>query len=118
VLAKTANLQAKWNFLYIYDSIKTSLLVALALGCMWVLFVQCLPRGMSAVVTVLSIFTLTVLGVLAFAGKINGASPALTLLTGFLLIGTAVLFACFLCFYRLRNKLISIFLDWSSRFFK
>ena len=118
VLIQTTNLQSKQNFLYIFDSIKISLLVGLGLGILWVLFVQCLPRGIAGVVTVLAILTMGALGIMALAGKINGTLPVVTLLVGFVLIGIAILFACFLCFYQRRNKLVLIFLDWSAKFFK
>lgn len=117
-LFQTANLQNNWNFLYIFDSLRLSLLISLGLGCIWVLFVQCLPRIMANVVTVLAILALGFLGVLAFMGRISGTSQVVNLVVGFILIGIAVLFACFLCFYRMRNKLISIFLEWATRYFK
>lgn len=40
------------------------------------------------------------------------------MLIGITLILIAVLFVFFLCFYRKRNKLISIFLDWSTKYYK
>lgn len=73
---------------------------------------------MAGIVTVLAILALGTLGIMSLAGKINGTLPVITLLLGFVLIGIAILFACFLCFYRLRNKLVPIFLDWSVKFFK
>lgn len=118
VLFKTTNLQSKQNFIYVYDSVRISLLVGLGLGLLWVLLVQCFPRGMAGIVTVLAILALGTLGIMSLAGKINGTLPVITLLLGFVLIGIAILFACFLCFYRLRNKLVPIFLDWSVKFFK
>ena len=118
VLIKTTNLQSKQNFIYIFDSIKISLLVGLGLGILWVICVQCFPRGMAAAVTVFAILTLGTLGIMALAGKINGTLPVVTLLLGFILVGIAILFACFLCFYRLRNKLVPVFLDWSCKFFR
>jgi len=118
VLIQTTNLQVKQNFVFIFDSVKISLLVGLGLGVLWVLFVQCLPRGVAGVVTILAILALGMLGIMALAGKIAGTLPVVTLLVGFILIGVAIMFACFLCFYRMRNKLVPIFLEWSSKFFK
>ena len=118
VLVKTANLQSKINFLQIYQSIIWSLLIALGLGCLWVLFVQCIPRIMASIATVCAILAVATIGILAFIGKIQGTSTVVTLVMGFVLLGIALMFACFLCFYRLRHKLVPIFLDWGSKYFK
>ena len=115
---QTAHLQDKWNFLNVYDSVRISLLLALGLGVLWMLFVQFFPRLMATVVTVLAIIALGFLGILFLSGKISGIQPWVTLLIGLFLVALAILFACFLCFYRLRNKLIGIFLDWSTVFLK
>lgn len=117
-LIKTDNLQAKWNFLYIYDSIRISLLVALVLGCLWVLLVQCMPRAIASIASVLAILALATLGVLVLLGKLHGTSTVVNLVVGFLFLAMALLFACYMCCYRLRGKLVSIFLDWAARFFK
>lgn len=117
-LMKTANLEQKWNFLNIYDCIRISLLIALGLGLLWMLFVQCLPRVISNIVTVLAIIALAFLGIILLSGKVSRVSSWVTVLLGLSLLGVALLFTCFLCFYRLRNKLISIFLDWATYFFK
>lgn len=95
-----------------------SLLIALGLGCLWVLFVQCIPRIMASIATVCAILAVGAIGILALIGKIKGTSPVVTLILGFVLIGIALMFACFLCFYRLRHKLVPIFLDWASKYFK
>lgn len=118
VLIKTANLQSKYNFLQIYDSVRLSLLIALGLGCLWVMFVQCLPRIMSNVATIFAIFAIGAIGIMALIGKISGTSTIVTLVLGLVLIGIALMFACFLCFYRLRHKLVPIFLDWATKFYK
>ena len=118
LLIKTANLQSKYDFLTIFNSILLSLLIALGLGCVWVLFVQCLPRAMATVATVGAVLVIGTIGVMALMGKITGTTTVVTLIVGIILLGIAVMFACFLCFYRLRHKLVPIFLDWSSRFFK
>ena len=118
VLIKTANLQSKYNFLSIYTSVKISLLVALGLGCLWVLFVQCLPRAMVGVATICAILAIATIAILAFIGKVGGTSTVVTLVVGIILLCIAIMFACFLCFYRRRNKLVPIFLEWSAKFFK
>ena len=82
------------------------------------ILVQCIPRVMASIVTVLAIIALGFLGVLVMIGKVSGLSDGVRILVGIVLIAVAVLFACFLCFYRLRNRLIAIFLDWASSFMK
>lgn len=82
------------------------------------LLVQCFPRAVSTVVTVLAIISLGFLGIIFLSGKVTRVSSWVTVLIGLGLLGVALMFACFLCFYRLRNKLISIFLDWATYFFK
>jgi hypothetical protein len=117
-LMKTANLEQKWNFLNIYDCIRISLLISLGMGIIWMLLVQCIPRAMSAVITVLAIISLAVLGIVFLSGKVTRAGTWVTVLIGVGLLVVALMFACFLCFYRLRNKLISIFLEWATYFLK
>lgn len=114
----TANLREKWNFLNIYDSVRISLLLALGLGILWMLFVQFFPRLMSTIVTILAIITIGFLGILFLSGKIAGTQTWVTIFIGLFLVGLAILFACFLCFYRLRNKLIGIFLEWATHFLR
>ena len=82
------------------------------------LFVQCFPRAMASVVAVLAILALGFLGILILMGKVTGISTVVTLIVGLVLVGIAVLFAAFLCFYRLRNKLVPIFLDWGTCFLR
>jgi hypothetical protein len=114
----TANLNSKWNFLNIYDCIRISLLVALGLGILWVMIVQCIPRVVALVVTVLAILSLGAMGIFVLVGNISSINNTVKIILGTILIGLAVLFSFFLCFYRRRNKLIGIFLDWSTRFMK
>lgn len=73
---------------------------------------------MAAIVPVLAILTLATIGILAFLGKINGTTTGVTLAVGIILLLIAMMFALFMCFYRLRHKLVPIFLDWASKFFK
>lgn len=117
-LMKTANLDQKQNFLHVYDCIRISLLIALGLGMLWILLVQCLPRIMTTIVSVFGIIALAFLGIIFLTGKVAKVSSWITVLIGLALLGTSVMFTCFLCFYRLRNKLIGIFLDWATYFFK
>ena len=117
-LMETANLNSKWNFLNIYDCIRISLLVALGLGVLWMLVVQCIPRVVALVVTVLAILSLLAMGIFVLIGNISNISNTVKIILGVILIGLAVLFSFFLCFYRRRNKLIGIFLDWSTRFMR
>ncbi len=117
-LMKTANLEQKWNFLNIYDCIRISLLISLGLGLVWMLLVQCIPRAMSTIVTALAIVSLAFLGIIFLSGKVTRVNSWVTTLIGLGLLGVGVMFACFLCFYRLRNKLISIFLDWATYLLK
>lgn len=117
-LMDTANLNEKWNFLNIYDAIRISLLIAFGLGILWMICVQICPRAMAMIVAILAIISLIVLGIMIWAGKLSGISDWVKIVLGIVLIGIALLFTCFLCFYRLRNKLIGIFLDWATYFFK
>ena len=118
MLVKTANLEHKWNFLNIYDCVRISLLVALGIGTLWVFLVQCLPRFISNIATPLAILSLGALGVVVLLGNFSAISQPLKYALGFVLIGFAVLFAFFLCFYRRRSELIAIFLDWATRFMR
>ena len=82
------------------------------------LFVQCLPRAMVGVATICAILAIATIAILAFIGKVGGTSTVVTLMLGIILLCIAIMFACFLCFYRRRNKLLPIFLEWSAKFFK
>ncbi len=118
VLVQTANLEHKWNFLNIYDCVRLSLLIAVGVGIVWLFFVQCLPRLLATIATPLGILSLGALGVVVLLGNFTAISTAFKYALGFVLIGFALLFAFFLCFYRLRGKLIAIFLDWATRFMR
>jgi hypothetical protein len=118
LLIKTANLSKKWDFLNIYDCIRIGLLVALAMGFFWVFVVQCMPRLVATVTTLLAIFTLIAMGVIVLMGQISSMSPLVKFVLGFVLIGMGVMFAFFLCFYQRRNRLIGIFMDWSTRYLR
>lgn len=85
---------------------------------MWVLIVQCLPRLIANITTFLAILSLGALGFVVLLGNLSAVSSTIKYTLGFFLLGFAILFSFFLCFYRLRNKLIAIFLDWSTRFMK
>jgi hypothetical protein len=102
-LIKTANLESKWGFLEIYDSVRLCIVIALVVGLFWSQLVQCFPRGMTAIATVLSI--------------VSGSS-ILKICVGVILITVAVLFTFFLCFFRKRNRLTGVFIDWSTRLAK
>jgi hypothetical protein len=73
---------------------------------------------MATIATVLAIITLFFLGIMIFSGNVTAVSSLRQVLVGLLLIGIAVLFAFFLCFYRRRNSVLTIFLEWSTRFMK
>jgi MFS family permease len=88
------------------------------MGLLWMILVQCIPRIISTVVTVLAIIAIGFLGIIVISGRISKLSSWVCVVLGLILLGIAVMFACFLCFYRLRNKLINIFLDWSTHFLK
>lgn len=63
-LITTANLQQKWNFLSLIDSVLLGLLISLAIGIVWLFFVQLIPRVIAAIVVFLSILILIIGGVL------------------------------------------------------
>jgi hypothetical protein len=117
-LIKTANLENKWSFLSIYDCIRISLAFAFGVGLTWLLIVQCFPRFIAHSTTFSAIISLGALSFLVLLGNISAMSSTIKYTIGFLLLGFAILFSFFLCFYRLRNKLVGIFLDWSTRFMK
>lgn len=77
---------------------------------------QLAPRFTVGLVSILSILTLGAIGTIILLD--SGIATFWRLLIGITLIVLAVLFVFFLCFYRKRNKLISIFLDWSTKYYK
>jgi hypothetical protein len=115
-LIKTANLESKWGFLEIYDSVRLCIVIALVVGLFWSQLVQCFPRGMTAIATVLSIVSLGVMGIILLLD--NSGSSILKICVGVILITVAVLFTFFLCFFRKRNRLTGVFIDWSTRLAK
>lgn len=117
-LIQTANLNQKWNFLEIYDSVKLSILISLVVGFLWAQLVQFLPRGMTAFVTVLSIVALAALGVIMLIDKSEGVSAVWKVVIAIVTITTAVLFVFFLCFFRRRNRLTGVFIDWATKLVK
>lgn len=102
----------------IYDSVRLSILISLAVGFLWAQLVQFLPRGMTAFVTVLSIVSLAAIGVLLLIDKSEGISSIWKVLIAIVAITTAVLFAFFLCFFRRRNRLTGVFIDWATKLVK
>jgi predicted Na+-dependent transporter len=117
-LMETANLNQKWNFLDVFDSIKLSVLISLAIGIVWSQLVQCLPRLMTSFVTVLSILTLAGIGVVMLIDHSEGVSSIWKLIIAIVSITIAVMFAFFLCFFRRRNRLTGVFIDWSTKLTK
>lgn len=73
---------------------------------------------MASIATVCAVLAIGAIGVLALIGKVTGTTTVVTIIAGIILLAIAIMFACFLCFYRLRHKLVPIFLDWASKFFK
>lgn len=102
----------------IYDSVRLSILISLVVGFLWAQFVQFLPRGMTAFVTVLSIISLAAIGVLLLIDKSEGVSAVWKVVIAIVTITTAVLFAFFLCFFRRRNRLTGVFIDWATKLVK
>lgn len=117
-LIKTANLDEKWDFLEVFDSIKISILISLGIGLIWSQLVQFLPRAMTAIVTILSILILGGIGVILLIDHSDGASTILKLVVAFISIAIAVMFAFFLCFFRRRNRLTGVFIDWATKLAK
>lgn len=66
------NLQDKWKFLNTYDIIKYSLLIALALGLVWMILVQFLPKIMSIAAIFLGSLTLLALGLIFIIDNPSG----------------------------------------------
>jgi chromate transport protein ChrA len=71
---------------------------------------------MSSIVTILAVLALLALGILIILADMAHVSSTVKLIVGIVLIVIAVLFIFFLCCYRKRNSVISIFLDWSTEF--
>lgn len=117
-MKKTANLTKKWDFLDIFDTIRLSLLISLGLGLVWLVLVQLIPRAMASIITVLSILTLAAGGLVILLDTANGFTTVEKLAVGITLLIMAVLFACFLCFYRKRNRLTAVFIDWATKLTK
>lgn len=116
-LVKTTNLQDKYSFLDIFDSVLYSLLIALGVGLLWVFLVQCLPRPMTSVVTVLAVLVLAAIGVILLVDGHSGLPTGWRIAIAVVFLLVALLFFSFLCFYRKRNRLIGVFIDWSTRYF-
>jgi hypothetical protein len=117
-LVKTANLDQKWNFLEIYDSIRLSIIISLVIGFIWTQLVQFIPRGMTAFVTVLSILTLAAIGIIILIDNSERISGIVKVIIAVVAITTAVLFTFFLCFFRRRNRLTGVFIDWGTKLAK
>lgn len=114
----TANLNQKWGFLDVYDSIKLSILISLAIGIVWSQLVQCFPRAMTTVVTFLSILSLAGIGVLMLIDHSEGVSQVWKLIIAIVCITVAVMFAFFLCFFRRRHRLTGVFIEWATKLSK
>jgi hypothetical protein len=93
-------------------------IVSLAIGFFWAQLVQFFPRGMTAIVTVLSILSLTAVGIIVLIDKSETISGLLKISIGGVTITLAILFAFFLCFYRRRNRLTGVFIDWGTKLAK
>lgn len=114
-LVKTANLDQKWHFLDVYDSILFGILISLAIGLIWSQLVQFLPRAMTAIVTVLSIFILAGIGIIMMIDHSENVSVLWKLAIAIVSLAVAVMFAFFLCFFRRRNRLTGVFIDWATK---
>lgn len=115
LLLRSANLQNNWNFLDIIDTVLISMLISFGIGVIWIILVQLIPRIMAAVAIYLAILTLIGLGILLLVDTSINVSQTLKIIVAILLIILSLLFASYLCFYRKRNSLIGIFLDWGTK---
>ncbi len=73
---------------------------------------------MATIVTFLSILTLGAGGVLLLLDNVASITTVQRIAFGAVFIILAVLFSFFLCFYRKRNRLTAVFLDWASLLLK
>lgn len=79
---------------------------------------QCFPRAMTAVVTIFSIISLAAMGVILLIDRSENVSTIAKLIIAIFLLVLAVLFSFFLCFFRRRNRLTGVFIDWGTRLAK
>jgi hypothetical protein len=108
-------LDQKWNFLDVYDSIRLSVIISLALGILYSAIVQCFPRAIVSFVSVFSILVLLAIGALMIIDHSEGVSTVWKLVIAIVSITIAVMFAFFLCFFRRRHRLTAVFMDWASK---
>ena len=99
----------------VYDSIRLSVIISLAIGILYSAVVQCFPRAIVSFVSVFSIFTLIGIGTLMLLDHSEGVSILWKLVIAIISITVAVMFAFFLCFFRRRHRLTGVFMDWASR---
>lgn len=112
------NLKEKVNFMRAYDTVRMSVAIALGLGVLMMVFVQCWPRLLGWVVVILAVVAGVVLAVLMIVD--NGPSLAgnkgLAVAIGVLLVILAVGLALNLFWLKYSIRISGIFLEYSTRF--
>ncbi len=58
------------------------------------------------------------MGVILLIDQSEGVSSIAKLVIAILLLGLAILFSFFLCFFRRRNRLTGVFIDWGTKLAK
>lgn len=117
-LVQNLNLQDKWKFLNTYDIIKYSLLIALALGLIWMILVQILPKIMAIAAIFLGSLTLLALGLIFIIDNPSGwqnYGPLKYIIAGLLLFFGLLFFVTQFCYLK-RVKLTGIFLSYAAKF--
>jgi chromate transport protein ChrA len=70
---------------------------------------------MTAVVTIFSIIALAAIGIILLLDRSENVSTVAKLIIAIVVLILAVLFSFFLCFFRRRNRLTGVFIDWGTR---
>ena len=117
-ILENTHLSNKYNFLNRYDVIRISLLVALALGVLWMILVQLCPKIMTGVAVGLGCLVLFAGGLLLLIDNAKGTEGVgfWRIIVGIVLIGFAILFFLMLFMYRRRIKIAGVLLSYASKF--
>ena len=118
-ILNNTNLNNKYNFLNRYDIIRITLLVALAIGILWMVLVQICPRIMAGVAIGLGSLLMLVGGIHLLIDNDEGWSGGAgfwRILIAVLLILFAILFFVMLFMYRRRIKIAGILLHYAAKF--
>ena len=101
-----------------YDIVRITLLLALALGIIWMVLVQLLPRVMAGVAIGLASLILLIAGVLLLADNSAGweNNGAWRIIIAVFCIFFAIFFFVMLCIYKRRIKIAGVLLRYAAKF--